>query len=177
MGTAGDPLKVMIFASILSQGDASLRKALELLTAKIDLIEEQTSAERFTYTSYYEREMGSGLLRIFVLFKSLKNRDTLADIKIATNSIEQALAVDSRRTVNIDPGYIALEHVILATTKGYSHRVYLRDGIYADLTLIFNNGTYRPLEWSYPDYSDKSAILLFNNWRERYKKVLRCQKV
>jgi len=78
--------------------------------------------------------------------------------------------------VNIDPGYIALEHVILATTKGYAHRIYLKNGIYADLTLIYRDGTYRPLDWTYPDYAEKDTISLFNRWRDYYKKVMKCLK-
>lgn len=177
MGTIGTPPPVMFFAGILSRGEEDLRKALHALTTDIDSIEMQAPVEPFTYTDYYKKEMGVDLLRTFVLFGSLKNRESLADIKIATNEIEQALAIDCNRVVNLDPGYIALEHVILATTKGFAHRIYLRDGIYADLTLVFNNGTYRALQWTYPDYSEKRSILLFNDWRGHYKKVMKCRKV
>ncbi|HEX2964892.1 MAG TPA: DUF4416 family protein [Syntrophorhabdaceae bacterium] len=167
----------MFFAGILSHGEENLHRALDALTTAIDTIEIQAPLERFTYTDYYEKEMGSDLLRTFVLFKSLKDREFLADIKLVTNEIEQTLAIDSGRVINLDPGYIALEHVILATTKGYSHRIYLRNGIYADLTLVFKNGTYRALEWTYPDYADARTIILFNDWRGYYKKVMKCQKV
>jgi hypothetical protein len=78
--------------------------------------------------------------------------------------------------VNIDPGYVALEHVVLATTKGYAHRIFLRSGIYADLTLVFENGSYRGLPWTYPDYQTQETIGLLNLWRLRYKESLRCQK-
>ncbi len=176
MGIVGTPLPVVFFAGILSRGEDNLRRALDALATDIDSVEIQASVEHFTYTDYYEKEMGSDLLRTFVLFRSLKNRESLADIKIITNAIEQTLAIDSKRVVNLDPGYIALEHVILATTKGYAHRIYLRDGIYADLTLVFNNGTYRALQWTYPDYSEARTILLFNDWRGHYKKVMKCRK-
>ena len=78
--------------------------------------------------------------------------------------------------MNIDPGYVALEHMVLATTKGYSHRVYLGQGIFADLTLIYDNGTYRSLPWTYRDYGSNELISLFNLWRERYKRLLRCRR-
>jgi len=72
---------------------------------------------------------------------------------------------------------MALEHVVLATTKGYSHRIYLGEGIFADLTLLYENGTYRPLQWTYPDYGGDELIGLLNRWRERYKGLLRCRRV
>ncbi len=166
----------MLFAGILSQGSEKLLKALDMLGAHIGSIEAQTHVAPFTYTTYYEKEMGRDLLRTFILFESPVERDSLSEIKVTTNTIEESFALNGNRTVNIDPGYIALEHVILATTKGYAHRIYLKEGIYADLTLMYRDGTYRPLEWTYPDYANAQTISLFNRWREHYKKVIKCQK-
>ena len=95
------------------------------------------------------------------------------DIKSKTNDIEASLAKNGMRTVNIDPGYISLENTILATTKGYAHRIYIGKGIYGDLTLIYNAGTYRSLEWTYPDYGEDDIISLFNGWRGVLKKKLK----
>jgi len=136
-------------------------------------IEEKTPPALFTHTTYYDREMGEGLMRSFILFSPLVDREVLPDIKIFTNATEDLFSEDGRRTVNIDSGYIALEHVILATTKGYAHRVYLGKGIHADLTLMFNSGSYRALEWTYPDYAQEQTIALFNRWREACKQSLR----
>ncbi len=166
----------MLFASVLSQGNENLLKVLDVLDARIGDIEEQTPVLYFTHTNYYEREMGSGLLRTFILFNSPVEREVLTEIKDSTNEIELTFATDGKRAVNIDPGYIALEHVILATTKGYAHRVYLKNGIYADLTLIYRDGVYRPLEWTYPDYAEERIISLFSRWREYYKRVIKCLK-
>lgn len=166
----------MLFASILSQGNENLLNALNMVNVNIGGIREQTPVSRFTHTNYYEREMGSDLLRTFILFESPVERETLPEIKDETNGIELSLATDGKRMVNIDPGYIALEHVILATTKGYAHRVYLKNGIYADLTLIYRDGTYRPLDWTYPDYAEEDTVSLFNRWRDYYKKVMKCLK-
>jgi len=148
-----------------------------MLRAQIGAIEEQTPVAPFLHTNYYEKEMGKDLMRTFILFVLPIERETLPEIKRITNEIEQSFALGGKRTLNIDPGYVALEHVILATTKGYAHRVHLKNGIYADLTLMYRNGTYRPLEWTYPDYAEAHTICLFLQWREHYKKVLKCQKV
>jgi hypothetical protein len=120
--------------------------------------------------------MGAHLMRCFVLFRPLLGREQLVAIKRGTNEIEGLHASRGQRSVNIDPGYIALEHVVLGTTKGYSHRIYLGEGIFADLTLMYENGTYRSLPWTYPDYAGDEITPLMNRWREHYKRMLRCQK-
>ena len=81
-----------------------------------------------------------------------------------------------QRRINIDPGYIALSHVILATCKGFSHRPYLRDGVYADLTLIFRAQSFQALEWTFPDYGSAEMIELLNTIRGSYLKQLRAVK-
>jgi hypothetical protein len=177
MGTTNKPQQVKLFASILFRGNENLLKTLDLLSANIGAIEEKNPVAPFLHTNYYEKEMGKNLMRTFILFGVPIDRESLPDIKVITNEIEQSFTSDGKRTVNIDPGYVALEHVILATTKGYAHRVHLKNGIYADLTLMYRNGTYRPLEWTYPDYAEADTISLFLRWREHYKKVLKCQKV
>ena len=173
MGNIKRPQRVKPFASIIYKDTESLGCAISEMSRLIGRIEEQTEPSLFTHTRYYEKEMGEGLMRLFVLFAPVVDREALPDIKAATNGIESGLARDGRRTVNIDSGYIALEHVILATTKGYSHRIYLRDGIHADLTLMFNDGSYRPLQWTYPDYAEEQTIGLFNRWRDICKRSLR----
>jgi len=108
----------------------------------------------FDYTSYYAKEMGSELFRRVLAFRSLIPQERIPEIKLLTNAIEQAHAVDGRRRVNIDPGYLLHERFVLATGKNYSHRIYLGQGVYADLTLVFRGGTFQALPWTYPDYAD-----------------------
>jgi hypothetical protein len=108
----------------------------------------------FDYTRYYERELGAPLRRRVLAFKALVEQERLAEIKLATNAIEQSRAAGGRRTVNIDPGYLLLERFVLASGKNYAHRIYVGRGIYADLTLLFQSGDFRALPWTYPDYLD-----------------------
>ncbi len=176
MGAVRKPRQVKLFAGIILQRDIDLAAVLDALTPVMGAIEEQAPPLPFTYTTYYDKEMGPGLLRTFVLASPLVDREVLPDIKLATNEIESSFSSDGKRRVNIDPGYVALEHVILATTKGYAHRVYLREGIYADLTLRYIDGTYRVLDWTYPDYREDRTISLAVEWREKLKRMLKCQK-
>ena len=94
------------------------------------------------------------------------------EIKIFTNSLEEVFSYGGNRTINVDPGYIAQEHLILATGKGFSHRPYLGKGVYADLTLIYKANEYRTLEWTYPDYGNKEMRTLFKALRAEYVKQL-----
>lgn len=147
---------------ILQQGLASFGR----IFGETDLV-----SERFPFhlTDYYTQEMGSQLFRHFITFKELISIPRLPEIKLTTNRLEdQWAAPGGNRRINIDPGYLCLHHVVLATTKGYTHRPYLHDGIYADLTLIYRNKSFQPLEWTYPDYRQTRVIDFFNQIRKRY---------
>ncbi|MBW2056279.1 MAG: DUF4416 family protein [Deltaproteobacteria bacterium] len=122
----------------------------------------------FDFTDYYRPEMGPDLKRRILAFERLIAPETLPSVKHRTNRIEEDYANRGRRRVNIDPGYLSGEHVILATTKAYAHRPYLRDGIYADLTLIYHGKSYRSLDWTYPDYRQPETIRIFNAIRRTY---------
>lgn len=132
----------------------------------------------FDFTDYYEPEMGRGLLRRIVSFRPLIAPDRLPEVKLWTNTLEaRHLNERGGRRVNIDPGYLAASKFILATGKDYSHRVYLGEGIYGDLTLIFNQGAFTPLPWTYPDYATQPLIGLLNLLRKCYLWQLRNQGV
>jgi len=174
MGKPKEPEPAKLFMSFIASENGVLHKGVQELCSTFG--EADTISERFPFdfTDYYTREMGRPLFRHFITFERLIPIPTLPDIKQATNRLEERYAApDGNRTINIDPGYIRLEHVILATTKGYTHRPYLRDGIYADLTLIYRNKSFQPLEWTYPDYRQEGVIALFNQFRKKYFEDLR----
>lgn len=112
----------------------------------------------FAFTDYYRQEMGAPLFRRVFAFERLIPQQHLAMIKCHTNALETALSRDGRRRVNIDPGYLLYERFVLATGKNYTHRIYIGCGIYADLTLIYQKGAYRPLPWTYPDYATSEIL-------------------
>jgi len=171
------PAPVKIISSVFSGSTDILHKAITLLSEELGHIDYISALMPFSYTDYYEKELGACLVRRFVSFETLVPPDTLPDIKRFTNTVEERFMKDGNRRVNIDPGYLSQAHLILATGKAYTHRPYIRDGIYADLTLIFENHTFRRLEWTYPDYSDGSTIVMFNNIRERYTSQLAQERV
>jgi hypothetical protein len=174
MGRPKEPKPVRLFVSLMAAEEEACRQGmadLRVAFGEFDFISERFP---FNLTDYYAREMGPALFRHFVTFESLISPSSLPEIKLATHRIEESHALPGgNRRINIDPGYLNLEHVVLATTKGYTHRPYLRGGIYADLTLMFRNQSYQALEWTYPDYAAKEIISLFNQCRVRYREALK----
>jgi hypothetical protein len=122
----------------------------------------------FDYTHYYEHEMNAPLFRRMLTFKELIRQSSLADIKILTNEIESNYSRGKKRLVNIDPGYMLQERFVLATGKNFAHRIYIGKKIYADLTLIYKNGEFKKLPWTYPDYSDDNILSFLRQVRKKY---------
>ena len=174
MGKPKHPKSARLFMSVIISENGLFHQGVKDLClnyGETDYISQRFS---FDFTDYYDREMGKSLFRHFITFEHLISIPTLPDIKQATNHLEEKYAApNGNRCINIDPGYLCLEHVILATTKGYIHRPYLRDGIYADLTLIYRNRSFQPLEWTYPDYRREEVLALFNQLRKKYSEDLR----
>jgi len=128
---------------------------------------------RFIHTHYYEKEMGSNLLRQWCIFTRLIMPDMLIQLKHKSNSIEKHHLNDrGGRKINIDPGVISLSNLVLASAKNYSHRIYLSNGIYGEVTLVYENKTFKPLAWTYPDYREKVAIEFFKKARDIVKQKL-----
>lgn len=157
----------LLMSAIFTDGDL-LKSVFEALTEHYGSIDFIGAQIPFHYTDYYTKEMGAPLARRFIFFTELIRPESLPDIKIFTNDVENSFSVHGKRAVNIDPGYISQAHLILATCKGYTHRPYLRNGIYADLTLMYREKSFHSLPWTYPDYSEKPVIEMFNRIRSKY---------
>ncbi|MBU0517224.1 MAG: DUF4416 family protein [Proteobacteria bacterium] len=126
----------------------------------------------FDQTDYYTPEMGPGLWRRLAAFRDLIDPGTLGPIKRRTAMIEAEFSKQGRRQVNLDPGSVTLERLVLATGKNFVHRVYLGQGVYADLTLVFERGRWRPLPWTYPDYAGEELRSQLEMIRRKLKHQL-----
>jgi len=111
---------------------------------------------------YYAHEMGEGLTRFFAVSLQPRDRSELVAEKMKALLIEKITAIDNRRVINIDPGFLSLEQVVLSTAKPYAHRIFLAPGVFAELTLQFQAGEFHALPWTYPDYSDAQHLELFH---------------
>lgn len=164
--TPSAPAKFLV--SIISQEEGLIRDTLEFLIdgcGEMDFVSELLP---FDQTNYYDAELGAPLLRRFATFAKLTDPSWLPDLKHRTNTMETEGAVGGKRRVNIDPGYIVAERLVLATGKNYSHRIYLGKGIYADLTLIYCKRGFQPLPWTYPDYASQKARTIMEQIRRKY---------
>ena len=173
MGRIRIPKPVKLIMSLITADDRLLDEVLEVLERRYGKVDFKSDILPFDHTDYYGAEMGEELLRRFVSFRPLIPRESLVRIKRETNELEESFSCEGRRRINIDPGYIAAEHLILATTKGYTHRPYLGEGIYADLTLVYQKGQFRPLEWTYPDYASPVMREISKGVRKRYLQELK----
>lgn len=117
--------------------------------------------------------MGPLLSRAFLTVKSLVDPALLASYKIATNGIEELFSVAGRRRVNLDPGLLSQSRFVLASTKDSSHRVPVGHGIFAEITLVYEHGRFRPVEWTYPDYASEPYRQALGGIRARYAAQLR----
>lgn len=176
MGNVRPVLPGALTAGIVFADEHVLDQALEQLTGTYGPITFTSDIFDFTMTDYYNREMGEKLKKRFYCFERLIDINTLPDIKLFSNEVEQEYAIDdggtSSRVVNIDPGYVTLAKLVLATTKDYSHRVYIGQGIYGEVTLRFVGGSFIPLENTYPDHKTPLAISFFEDARDYVKRTM-----
>jgi hypothetical protein len=164
---------VKLIMSLISADEGVYRDVMQGLAVHFGRPDFISARMPFDYTNYYEKEMGRFLIRRMVSFDKLILPESLPDVKLLTNQVEDQFSDEGQRRINIDPGYMSAAHLILATGKGYTHRPYLRDGIYADLTLIFTDGAFRPLTWTYPDYAGQKVTTLLYKIRGKYLEGLK----
>lgn len=176
MGKIKKAVPVKLIIGFIYKEESVLLQAKKLLLKCFGKIDFESTKCLFNHTDYYEQEFGKDLFRKFMSFSTLIPADKIADIKIFTNAIEKKLAEDSFRKINIDPGYINLSKLVLATTKDYIHRIYLGKGIYAEMTLFYRNKTFNPWEWTYTDYKTQHYLEIFAKIRELYAKQIQPAK-
>lgn len=168
MSTLREPKPVKLVISLIFNNSADLILVKNKLSEVFGDIDFESEKLNFEHSDYYKKEMGENLHRKFLAFRKLIHRDELVGIKIFSNDLESVFMNEGRRNVNIDPGYLAHEHLILATGKGFAHRPYLGKGVYADLTLIYTKNDYQSLDWTYPDYNEKRIKDIFRKLRKIY---------
>src|SRR3989304_2017859 len=175
MGIIRPVEQVKLFTAILFGNEGVLNTAREKLSSALGPVDMSSPVWTWSHSNYYEKEMGADLKRIFLFFERPVTPDLLADIKNMTNEIEGSFRRDQEqckelklpeRPINIDPGYMTLAKVVLASTKNYPHRIYIGKGIYAEVTLFYQDKTFQPLPHTYPDYRSGEYVALFNTARE-----------
>lgn len=168
MGACKIPAKVKLVIGLLGADPEILKRARVLLGGRFGAEEEVMAPIPFTWTRYYSDELGEAPWRVFLTYEDLIDRESLVDIKHFTNALEQELAENRVRKINLDPGYLTLGQFFLATTKDQRHRVYIRDGIFVEPTLYFQDGDFFPFEWTYRDYRSEEYRAFFMAARSKF---------
>jgi hypothetical protein len=171
------PKPVKLIIGILAADHKCVYTAADILADKFGRIDFTSDIWPFDKTDYYRDQTGSRILRQFISIERLIDPGKLAKIKHKTNRLEQklakTLALPLPRPVNLDPGIIEPSKLVLATTKNYSHRIYIGSKMYAEVTLIFDKGRWCPLDHTYPDYRQQCYFDFFEKVRDRLLEQLK----
>ena len=168
------PAPVLLIAAVFSRHDDLLIRAQSRMEETYGPVALVSPFYDFVQTTYYEATMGAGLRKQLWAFRRLIAAERLPDVKRAANALEEALAGQhpESRPINLDPGYLVLGKFVLATTKDQAHRLYLRDGVFAEVTLQFRAGAFQPWPWTYADYRLPEVIAFLGEAREYYRQAL-----
>lgn len=173
MARAREFEKKSLICGILSTRESDRKTLLSSLERNFGKILEISDTLDFPYTDYYDSEMGGHPVRYFILFEDLVDPSMLSHFKTVSNELEKSFECDSGRQINIDPGLLGLSSLVLATCKDRSHRIALSDGIFAEVTLIYQDHDFQSLPWTYADYSDPQVKSILRTFREKHKKALK----
>ncbi|RAP36456.1 DUF4416 domain-containing protein [Candidatus Marinamargulisbacteria bacterium SCGC AAA071-K20] len=169
MGAIGLEKPIKLFIGFIFSEDVILKDLFSKLESNFGPIESYSDHYDFSHTPYYTKEMGPALKKGFVAFSQLASPAQLSLIKLHTNDIEDFYKHEDKRKVNLDPGIISLHSVVLLSTKDFSHRIPLGEGIYAELTLMFSKNCFKSVPWTYPDFSDESYHDYFLKVRKAFQ--------
>jgi len=175
-----DPNPSKLIIGVLAAERRCLPATVEAIEARFGSADFVSDVWRFEQTDYYKEQTGEHILRQFVSIERLIKPGKLAKIKLRTNRLEKKLArelgLPLPRPVNLDPGIIEPSKLVLATTKNYSHRIYIGKRIYAEVTLRFEKGRWQAFEYTYPDYQQRCYLDFFERVRRRLVEQLRSVK-
>jgi len=173
MARAQNPEQGKLIISIVYSSMDALADSLQALERKFGRVFMETIEIETAEAEFYREEMGERLERRFFSFLKGVNRDSLADIKTTCARIEPLFAdhVGDHlfRTANIDPGILSPENLVMASHRNMNHRVYLRDGVFSEVSLIYSRDQYMRLPWTSPDFYHEEAIDLFMRMRAAFE--------
>jgi hypothetical protein len=175
MGTLAEPKPAKYFVALLFSDPEILRQVESDLVALLGNIDGRSEIVHWKASKFYDNEMGPGLRRGFLSFLPLVSPENLAAIKLQTRQIEDRWRVGSNggRRVNLDPGYLDAFKVVLASTKNAGQRVYLHSGIYGEATLMYHDGQFYGLPYTYRDYLWPETLAFLTQLRSTYLRQCR----
>jgi hypothetical protein len=172
MSSPALPPRAKLFIGIIANSDELVSRAEKVLIKKYGPIDFRSMKIPFTHTDYY-KSIGTNLYKTFFSFEKLVRRERIVDIKLFTNRLEEKISKSEKRKINIDPGYLTLSNVYLASCKEYFHRTYLAKGIYLENEYRYVAKQFEFWDWTYPDYRKHEYLSFFYNVRKIYHNQIR----
>ena len=173
MAEAREFQRCALIIGVLSTLESQHDRLISVLEENFGPVDMHSPVLDFSFTDYYDSEMGGRPVRYILLFRNLIDPAALADIKTLTNELEKQFSLEGNRRINLDPGTLSLANLVLATCKDRSHRIPLKDGIYGETTLIYQDHDYQRLPWTYADYSSDEVRTILRSFRARYRELLK----
>ena len=175
MANVRTPLPVKLFVGVLTSMPRILPEVEKRLAELFGSVDTRSELFPFDMTHYYDEEMGSPIYRCFFSVEALFDPSKIAGAKVKTNDMESTFAElypEIRRPINLDPGYLEQSKIVLASTKNFFHRILISGGIYAEVTLHFQDGDWHDFPWTFPDYKLSRYHPYFSSLRDLYRRQL-----
>lgn len=164
---------VVRLCAVISQDTSYIDHAIERLVDLWGDVAERSSPIGFDPGGFYENKMGANLQKVLVGFETFEDPADLTAWKLRTNGIEVEFAghvsASVERPINLDAGYLSQAKLVLATVKDRDHRIYLRDGIFAEVTMNYTAKRWQTHRWTYPSYRDEEAAKFATACRTRLR--------
>ena len=173
MAVPTQPVPVKLFIAALYRDTGPLQRARKKLTSAFGPTDYVSPAYPFAHAGYYAEEMGEPLHRRFFSFRELIDPGAIVACKLRTNEIEAELSEAGKRTVNLDAGYLDYGKVVLASMKFHNQKIYLAEGVYADMNLLYEKDRFKPFEWTFPDFRSGTYDRALLHIRSLYKADMR----
>ena len=171
-----NPVKLIVGLLHPPADETLLEWSRAVLERAFGAVERESGRFPFGYTDYY-RNIAPDLERTFFSFAGLRRPDELVSWKLAAVSLEAESAAgganEKGRRVNIDPGYLDGARLVLASTKDNAHRIYIADGIYAEVTLCRRRTGWERFSYTFPDFRsgayDEFFELVRRDWQRDFR--------
>lgn len=173
MGKPKPPEKAVLFVSSLYSKEGAYEASLKNLKDAFGTVLFESQPMPWQFSTHYNDELGTPLYKRLIFFNAVIDPSFIIEAKILTNEFENNFSHESKREINLDPGYMTLAKVVLASTKNYSHRVYLGKGIYGELALFFKDNAFKSVFYTYNDYRSEPVLRIFMNVRSLLKNTFK----
>lgn len=159
--------RAVFVVGILAQPDRDVARPLQLMDDQFGPRYLDAEPYDFDFTDYYHEEHGAPLSRRWSVYESLFDPEQLPSRKRTAMSIEDRFTDgDENRYFNVDVGYVTGSSFVLASRKNHSHRIYLGQGIYGEVTLRYEQGEWREGPHTYPEFSSPGQVEWLDDARE-----------